>query len=233
QVGKFSCSFLGTFRLTFISCIDEQETIIKALEMGGDNYLVKPFNFRELNARIQSNLRRVDFDSEWNNNIVNKRIIVNDIIIYLESRTVYKKNKRVYLSPTEFDILTYMINHPGKTLSYDDIFKTVWNGDSLGDIRTVMVHVSNLRKKIEEDISNPKYIKTIRKFGYILQGIFRNILQEILMTKMGTHLRCIKNDWFFTNFNAIKNNRLLFLCLFTHPILTKSISVTNIHVILR
>jgi DNA-binding response OmpR family regulator len=155
--------------ILFISCIDDEEYILNALHMGGDDYIRKPFNPKELAARVESNLRRVEYDQnlQMTNN---KQLLVNDLIIDIEKHIVLKNTNEIMLCPLEFDILLFMVNNSNKTLSYSEIYKNVWKSDSLGDIRTVMVHVSNLRKKIENN-SEIKYIKTLKKKGYVFLSL--------------------------------------------------------------
>lgn len=166
--GTFLCQKIRQYiycPIIFISCIDDEDYIINALNLGGDDYIRKPFNPKELVARVKSNLRRVIYDQ--NINILNnKKLSIKDLTIDVEKYTVINKNKEISLSPIEFNILLFMINNPDKILSYSEIYENVWKCKSLGDIRTVMVHVSNLRKKIEDN-SSEKYIKTVKKKGYI------------------------------------------------------------------
>lgn len=152
--------------ILFISCIDDEEYILNALHMGGDDYIRKPFNPKELVARVKSNLRRIEYDQNPKIHD-NKKVVFKNLVIDMEKYIISKCNKEILLSPIEFDILLFMINNTNKILSYSEIYKHVWNSESLGDTRTVMVHVSNLRKKIEGN-DKIKYIKTIKKKGYML-----------------------------------------------------------------
>lgn len=151
--------------ILFISCIDEEEHILHALHIGGDDYIRKPFNPKELVARIQTNLRRVELERSVQPQAPSQ-LIIKDLIIDLSKYVVYKNQQELLLSPTEFDILMFMINHGNKILHYEEIYRHVWHNESLGDTRTVMVHVSNLRKKLEDQTAE-KYIKTIKKRGYM------------------------------------------------------------------
>jgi DNA-binding response OmpR family regulator len=148
--------------IIFLSCLDDDETIVKALNYGGDDYLVKPFTGPVLIARLDANLRR-------SNRMAMRatlNIIIGDISLDCANHIVHKGNKEVYLSPTEFDILYFMMNHRGEILEMETIYYYVWHGPSCGDVRTISVHVSNLRKKIEDLPNNPMHIKTVRRLGY-------------------------------------------------------------------
>lgn len=151
--------------ILFISCIDDEEYILNALSLGGDDYIRKPFNPRELAMRVESNLRRVEYDKKPE--VTNDhQMIVRDLKIDLDKHLILRDQKEISLSPLEFSILIYMVNNPNKALSYSDIYNNVWKSDCIGDTRTVMVHVSNLRKKIENN-NKEIYIKTLKKKGYI------------------------------------------------------------------
>lgn len=151
--------------IIFISCIDEENCILKALKLGGDDYITKPFNTKELVARVEANLRRIQYDKKLKQKPL-ENIALNNLIIDVKNHAISKNKKQIYLSPIEFNILIYMINNSNTILTYSEIYENVWNNNSADDVRTVMVHVSNLRKKIENDTASPKYIKTIKKMGY-------------------------------------------------------------------
>jgi len=153
--------------IIFISCIDDDDTIIKALEMGGDDYLVKPFSCSVLLARIEANMRRVRMERESLS--LDNTINLNDITIHCNDYTVVKEGRKINLTPIEFKIITYMADNPNRIITLEELYHNIWNGPCCDDVRTVKVHVSNLRKKIEDDPSDPKHIKTVRKIGYIFQ----------------------------------------------------------------
>jgi DNA-binding response OmpR family regulator len=148
--------------IIFLSCLDDDETIVKALNYGGDDYLVKPFTGPVLIARLDANLRRSNRMAMR----TTTNITVGDISLDCGNHIVHKGNTEIYLSPTEFDILYFMMNHRGEILEMETIYYYVWHGPSCGDVRTISVHVSNLRKKIEERPNNPIHIKTVRRLGY-------------------------------------------------------------------
>ncbi|WP_303863037.1 response regulator transcription factor [Alkalibaculum bacchi] len=151
--------------IIFISCIDDDNTIVKALEMGGDDYLVKPFNTDVLIARIEANLRRIEIGINKTDDSTLKKTFGN-CIIDSSNHTVIKNREKIYLSPLEFKILNFMVDNPNQILSLNKIYDNIWTTPSYGDVRTVKVHVSNIRKKIEDDPADPQYITTIRRIGY-------------------------------------------------------------------
>jgi DNA-binding response OmpR family regulator len=153
--------------IVFISCIDDDETIIKALEMGGDDYIVKPFNCSVLLARIEANMRRVRIETK--NPSAKNKIVLDAFTIDGSDYTVIKDGNKITLTPIEFRIITYMSTNPNRVITLEELYQNIWNEPSFDDVRTVKVHVSNLRKKVEDNPSNPKHIKTVRKIGYIFQ----------------------------------------------------------------
>ncbi|WP_054875936.1 response regulator transcription factor [Oxobacter pfennigii] len=149
----------------FISCMDDEQHILHALRIGGDDYIRKPFYPNELVARVETNLRRTASERK-NAPAHSDELSVRDLVIDLKKYVVYKNYREIILPPIEFEILLYMFQRPNRVLPYEEIYEHVWHNESLGDTRTVMVHVSNLRKKLE-DRATDKYIKTIKKRGYM------------------------------------------------------------------
>ncbi|MEL1136516.1 response regulator transcription factor [Desulfitobacterium sp. THU1] len=152
--------------IIFISCLDDEETIVKALRLGGDDYLVKPFKCSVLLARIEANLRRM----QRSNPRAEEMLASGDLILNTNTHSVKKGIDMIYLSPTEFQILYFLMRNKGTVLELEEIYFFIWQRPSYGDVRTVSVHVSNLRKKIEDDPLKPKYIKTVRKIGYMFDN---------------------------------------------------------------
>ncbi|CDM68995.1 two component transcriptional regulator [Clostridium bornimense] len=144
--------------LTAKSSLEEK---IEGLGMGADDYLVKPLSPRELVARVNAVFRRVGKEDE-------DVIIINDgeIVINNEERQVYKKGESIDLTPNEFDILYTLAKNKGKVFSREMLIEIVFGMDFEGYDRTVDTHIKNIRKKIEDDSKNPKYIHTVVKVGY-------------------------------------------------------------------
>lgn len=135
---------------------------IMGLEIGADDYMVKPFNPLELIARIRAILRRTESKSDQGLDIINKGLFSLDN----KSQKFYKNDKEIELTPKEFLILKMFMEHPGKALSRDEILNIVWGEDYFGDVKTVDVNMRRIREKIEDDPSHPKYIETVWGFGY-------------------------------------------------------------------
>ncbi|MFN3328726.1 MAG: winged helix-turn-helix domain-containing protein, partial [Fervidobacterium pennivorans] len=138
---------------------------VLGLELGADDYIVKPFSIRELLARIRAVFRRMQLG-----NVVKeekpKKIVAKDLEIDIDKYEVRVKGKKVSLTPLEFDLLRFLAENEGKVFSRDVLLDKLWGYDYFGDTRTVDVHIRRLRTKIEEDPSNPRYVVTVRGKGY-------------------------------------------------------------------
>lgn len=145
---------------------------IIGLENGADDYLTKPFSPQELLSRIKTILRRTTSQnlppkiSENKESIDYNILKVSDIIINLDKRHVFKKNERIIITPNEFEILRFLFKHTNQVVSREQIVNKIWGYDFDGNTRTVDMHISHLRDKLEDDPKHPTIIKTIRGFGY-------------------------------------------------------------------
>jgi len=142
---------------------------ISALSAGGDDYMTKPFLPEELIARIRAHLRRARISSEP---VVKNTVFSHDdLTVNLDSYEVTLKGEKVRLTVKEFDILALLIQNPKRVFSAEQLFEQVWGSESLGNgNKTIMVYISNLRKKIEINPNDPKHIVNIRGFGYKFNG---------------------------------------------------------------
>ncbi|MGY4686609.1 PhoP family transcriptional regulator [Petrotoga mexicana DSM 14811] len=148
-----------------LSAKDDAADKVAGLELGSDDYVTKPFNVRELIARIKSIFRRQAASAQMKEEGP-KKITAKDLIIDTERLEVWVNGKPVSLTPLEFDLLVFLAKNEGKVFSRDVLLDKLWGYDYYGDTRTVDVHIRRLRTKIEEDPSNPKYIITVRGKGY-------------------------------------------------------------------
>ena len=154
--------------IIFCSALDDSDTMIKALEMGGDDFIAKPFDNKLLLAKIQANLRRVQLDAEnqRQTGAPGKLLAGSGVVLDGELRQVTVDGKVIRLSEMEYRILAYLIQHAGTFLSGEEIYKNLWGKDPMGDTRTVQVHIHNLRKKLEPDPANPVYLESVWGKGY-------------------------------------------------------------------
>ncbi len=144
---------------------DEPLDKVLGLELGADDYVVKPFDLRELIARIRALLRRAY--GELADLAQGEHIFFGEVEIDLERLQVTQRGEPVYLTPTEFRLLRYLASHPNRPCSRDDLIEAVWGySGEIGSDRTVDVHIRHLREKLEEDPSAPRWILTVRGMGY-------------------------------------------------------------------
>src|SRR5699024_1571913 len=132
---------------------------ILGFEFGADDYMTKPFNTLELIARIKAITRRVKEKPE--NNIISS----NTLTINWDERKVYVENAEIKLTAKEFDMLHLLASNPGRVFTRENIYTYIW-GEEAYDVRTIDVHIRNLREKIEDKSKDPKYIKTKWGVGY-------------------------------------------------------------------
>lgn len=151
--------------ILFLSCKSEELDKIIALSAGGDDYITKPFQSGELIARVKAHLRRNRILSTPAKKARNYNY--EGLYVDLDSHQVFLDDMEISLTPKEFDILSILIENPKRVFSMDQLFEMVWKIDSLdGDSRTIMVYISNIRKKIEPEKRGVKYIINVRGVGY-------------------------------------------------------------------
>lgn len=151
---------------------DELDKII-GLELGADDYMVKPFSPREVIARVKAILRRTQVQTEAAEQVeknIDEQIEIGKLKIYPEKYEAYVDEELLELTLKEFELLLYLAQNKGRVLSRDQLLSAVWNYEFAGDTRIVDVHISHLREKIEEETKKPVYIKTLRGLGYKLEG---------------------------------------------------------------
>ncbi|WP_027092434.1 response regulator transcription factor [Cohnella thermotolerans] len=151
--------------ILFLSCKSEDADIIHGLSEGGDDYVTKPFSPSQLVARVQAHIRRRRMRERLPEPSATL-LAFSGLEIDLLKLEVRRDGEAVTLSVKEFELLTVLARQPNRVFPLDELYRLVWHTDSMGDTRTLMVHISNLRKKIEPDPANPVYIQTVRGFGY-------------------------------------------------------------------
>ena len=149
--------------IIFISCMDDSNTIIRALDAGGDDFIIKPFDNDVLNARIEANLRRMSFA---NQDIPENVIRCGEFTLDARNHILHKGVEEISLPPLEFKLLAFLMHHQGHYFSSEELYRRVWGKDSYGDARTVLVHIHHLRSKIETDGEEAHYIKNVWGKGY-------------------------------------------------------------------
>lgn len=138
---------------------------IRGLGLGADDYITKPFSPSELVARVKAHLARYD-------RLVVSTVPQNDVLeirglkIDKTARRVFVNNEEKVFTTKEFDLLLFLASNPNKVFSKDELFRNIWDMESIGDIATVTVHIKKIREKIEYDTSKPQYIETIWGVGY-------------------------------------------------------------------
>jgi two-component system KDP operon response regulator KdpE len=145
--------------LIVLSAVGDEDAKVRALAAGADDYVTKPFSPRELIARLQANLRRIEPDREQS------LITSGELEVDLASRTVRQGGEEVHLTPTEFDLLRLLVRNRGRLMTHRDLLVEVWGFGYGDDTQVLRAHIANLRRKIEPP-GGPKYIRTDPGVGY-------------------------------------------------------------------
>ena len=147
--------------IIMLTAKSEEVDKILGLELGADDYITKPFSVRELLARVKAVLRRFSIVEPESNVLT-----FGDLVADFDKREILVKDKKLDLTLKEFELLEILIRNKGKILTRDTLLDKIWGYEYIGETRTVDVHIRYLRKKIEADDKNPKFIETIRGGGY-------------------------------------------------------------------
>lgn len=155
---------VSTVPVIFASARTSEEDRITGFDIGGDDYLPKPYSMKELLSRVNALIRRTYGFSD------NEKIIsFGKITVNITTRFVTKDNKTISLSLREFDLLAYLCEHINTAISKDTLISEVWGVFSIVETTTLAVHIRWLREKLEDDPADPRFIKTVYKVGYMLE----------------------------------------------------------------
>lgn len=157
----------STTPVIMLTARGEEIDRVLGLEVGADDYLAKPFSFRELLARIRSTLRRVKMDRQV---VQVQPVSLGYMTLDPVSRRAFRGEEELQLSAREFDLLAILMKNAGRAVSREELLAQVWGSDWIGDPRTLDVHVRWLRLKVEEDPASPNFIQTVRGHGYRFAG---------------------------------------------------------------
>jgi DNA-binding response OmpR family regulator len=146
--------------VVMLTARDGERSVVLGLEVGADDYVTKPVSPLEMVSRVRAHLRRRRM------NAPDQRLAFPGLVIDLLRRQVWVGEKRVDLTAAEFEVLRFLAAHPGWVYSRQQVMEQLWDGEFYGEVRTADVHVRNIRRKLETDPKNPRYILTVRGMGY-------------------------------------------------------------------
>ena len=154
---------VSTVPIIMLTVKDEEEDLIKGLELGADDYLTKPFSPRELLSRMKAVLRRVQMESHDPGSLI---VVDDDLSIDFQRHEVIARGEQVNLRPTEYRLLYHLVNNAGWVMTHEMLLAKVWGLEYREDSHLLRVYITYLRQKIEPNPSSPKYILTERGVGY-------------------------------------------------------------------
>jgi two-component system OmpR family response regulator len=158
-----------TVPILMLTAKTEEIDKVVGLELGADDYMTKPFSLRELMARLRAMLRRsllMEQQILSNEATTVATLQAGDLEVDVTGHRVFRHGLEVNLSPKEFDLLSFLMQHRGQVFSREQLVERVWGYDYEGTTRTIDVHMRSLRAKIEDNPENPEYLLTVRGFGY-------------------------------------------------------------------
>jgi two-component system OmpR family response regulator len=158
-----------TVPIIMLTTRTDEVDLVVGLEVGADDYVTKPFSMRELMARVKAMLRRRQM-RESEATPPPPVMTLGDLRLDPAQRRLTRKSKELALKPKEFDLLSFLMQHPGQVFTREQLLEQVWGRDFVGDSRTVDVHVRWLREKIEKHPSKPKLLETVRGVGYRIRA---------------------------------------------------------------
>ncbi|WP_330375498.1 response regulator transcription factor [Inediibacterium massiliense] len=155
--------------IIFLTARNDEMDKVLGLRLGADDYVVKPFSIMEMISRVEAQLRRyMKYSNKKENDILKNGEITLDLPHYI----VKKRGIPIVLNPKEFKILSVFMKYPGNIYTKEQLYEMVWEDVYYGDNNTIMVHISHLRDKIEDNPKKPKYLKTIKGIGYKMEKVY-------------------------------------------------------------
>lgn len=163
------------FPVLFLSAKSQHHDKILGLELGADDYISKPFNPLEIVARVGSMLRRVyHFDAPVVEEKQSEQLVLGHLMLDRSQCLLYRSGQPVALTSTEFKIMELLMEQPGRVFTRKRIYEAVWEDFYVYEDNSIMVHISNIREKIERDSKKPEYLRTIRGLGYKIEAPVEN-----------------------------------------------------------
>ena len=153
--------------ILMLTAKDAEIDKVVGLELGADDYVTKPFSLRELQARIRALLRRTEQQPAAED--APSRVELGRVEVDLAGHRLLRDGEPLPVKPKAFDLLTFLLRHPGQVFTREQLLSNVWGYDYAGESRTVDVHVHSLRTQIEEDPANPRFLHTVRGVGYVFR----------------------------------------------------------------
>jgi DNA-binding response OmpR family regulator len=153
--------------IVMLTARDSELDKVVGLELGADDYVTKPFSLRELQARVRAQLRRQESAATVPPRASEVRL--GDVTVDLAGHRLVRSGRSLPIKPRAFELLAFLLRHPGQVFSRDQLLERVWGYDYAGETRTVDVHVHWLRTQLEEDPSHPRFLETVRGVGYVLR----------------------------------------------------------------
>jgi DNA-binding response OmpR family regulator len=150
--------------VVLLTALNRPDDIVHGFSLGADDYITKPFTFKEVEVRLQAILRRMSWNQE---RVTQQQVIhVQDVMVNDEVHEVTVRGENVHLTPIEYQLLSTLMNSPDKPVSKEDLFQSVWGYNMAGGTNLVEVAMRRLREKVETDPSSPVYLLTVRGVGY-------------------------------------------------------------------
>lgn len=166
RIRKFS-----NLPIIFLSVRSGEEEIIHGLKIGADDYIVKPFEPKILLAKVGSHLRRYMKLGAYENSKNKKIYHIGELKLTERSHTVTMGDKMIQITPTEYEILRYLMKNEGRVLSAVEIYEEIWKEEARGAENAIAVHVRHIREKIEKNPAKPQYLKRVWGAGYKLESV--------------------------------------------------------------